>query len=424
MFNLSRNCNKLVTICKLSSCNYTIFTKLPKKLVETQNVTKNLPLLQFPPKIRFYCSSESDIHTLTDEEITEITGGDEDQIHKLKVLLLETEVLRQEGKPVPSPAKMKVEHWKELLSKETRTGRRKYLDFLFKIEKIKENRIIKKQQKQLERKERPPIEQEQEGAIRYDLGHNHMFLRFYDSTMNNMYNAKLIRAMQFSQKIVIDCGYHEHMTKRENINCAKQLMLLFAENRAHDDPFDIHYCNLKKDAELEDYMHRFIPTMYDPEFPLNAHESSYLDLFPKENLVYLTPHCRQELTEFDHDATYIIGGIVDKINNEPVSMAKAKREGLKMAKLPLDQYLHWGSGSGKSLTLNQVLSIMLDIRMTGDWNHALRHVPKRKIMQDDEFAMINQRKNPWQSSRERNYTQQSVSNNYNRKTPPGDQIAP
>lgn len=51
-----------------------------------------------------------------------------------------------------------------------------------------------------------------------------------------------------------------------------------------------------------------------------------------------------------------------------------------MAKLPLDKYLQWGSGSGKSLTLNQVASILLDIKQTGDWKYALRHVPRRKLM--------------------------------------------
>lgn len=50
-----------------------------------------------------------------------------------------------------------------------------------------------------------------------------------------------------------------------------------------------------------------------------------------------------------------------------------------MAKLPLDRYLQWGSGSGKSLTLNQVTSILLDVKHTGDWKHALRHVPRRKL---------------------------------------------
>lgn len=57
------------------------------------------------------------------------------------------------------------------------------------------------------------------------------------------------------------------------------------------------------------------------------------------------------MTEFDPDSVYIIGGIVDKKDSTPLTMAKAKREGIRMAKLPLDKYLRWGS-SGKSLTLN------------------------------------------------------------------------
>lgn len=51
-----------------------------------------------------------------------------------------------------------------------------------------------------------------------------------------------------------------------------------------------------------------------------------------------------------------------------------------MQKFPLDKYLQWGGGSGKSLTLNQCLLILLDIKATGDWNYALRHVPRRKLV--------------------------------------------
>lgn len=59
-----------------------------------------------------------------------------------------------------------------------------------------------------------------------------------------------------------------------------------------------------------------------------------------------------------------------------------------MAKFPLDKYLHWGSGSGKSLTLNQVTSILLDIKHTGDWEYALRHVPRRKIVSSNAGSAI------------------------------------
>lgn len=59
--------------------------------------------------------------------------------------------------------------------------------------------------------------------------------------------------------------------------------------------------------------HKHIPTVFDLEFPLNIHEKSYLDIFPKEQLVYLTPHCKEQMSTYDHNAIYIIGGIVDKV---------------------------------------------------------------------------------------------------------------
>lgn len=46
--------------------------------------------------------------------------------------------------------------------------------------------------------------------------------------------------MQFGQKLVIDCGYDQNMTRRENYNTAKQLMLLFSENRNHDGEYFIN----------------------------------------------------------------------------------------------------------------------------------------------------------------------------------------
>lgn len=99
------------------------------------------------------------------------------------------------------------------------------------------------------------------------------------------------------------------------------------------------------------------------------------------------------------------------MNTEPISLAKAKREGLRMAKLPLDHHLKWGSGSGKSLTINQVTSILLDIKNTSDWNHSLRHVPRRKLAEfknsdepkyeyETKFNKNQPRGSSWRSNKE------------------------
>lgn len=304
-----------------------------------------------------------------------------DDEKKKQVLMLEVEVCRQEGRRAPDPTTIKAEQWEHILTLKSRSARWKYYAFLWQIEKRKEGAKVKKDKRRQEREEQLAAKKEEEsdGHFKYHLGANTMFLRVYDSTIDKWNNHKLIRAMQYGQKLVIDCSYDQYMVPREAKNAAKQLMLLFADNRIADDPFDLHFCNANPEGETIKMLHKYIPTMYDPGFPLNLHSDSYLDHFPKEQLVYLTPHCRNDLTHFDKDDIYIVGAMVDKINNEPLSLAKAKSQNLRMARLPLDRYLQWGPGSGKSLTINQMLMILLDIKATGDWNHALRHVPRRKL---------------------------------------------
>ncbi|XP_066246008.1 mitochondrial ribonuclease P protein 1 homolog [Euwallacea similis] len=320
------------------------------------------------------------------EHLEAITKGDKDLEHKLKVIMLEVEVLRQSGRPVPDNDFITPEMWDYLLNLSSRSARTKYLEFLFKITKKKQRDLEKKLEKRKEfaefmsRKEPIVSLPVEEHAFKYGLQFNNIFTRFRDTTINHLYNRKLVETMQFGQKLVIDCGYDKNMTRRENYNTGKQLMLLFSENRAHDEPFDIHFTNLNLSSDITKSLEKNIPTVFEKEFPINIHENSYLDLFPKERLIYLTPHCREEMTTFDHDAIYIIGGIVDKVNNEPISLAKAKREGLAMMKFPLDRYLQWGGGSGKSLTINQCVAILLDLKKTGDWNCALKHVPRRKLV--------------------------------------------
>lgn len=111
----------------------------------------------------------------------------------------------------------------------------------------------------------------------------------------------------------MDCSYDQYMNNREAVNAAKQLMLCFAENRMHDDPFDVHFCSVNMNSTTMQSLKRHIPTMLDPDFPMNVHEKCFTEVFPKERLVYLTPHCRTELEKYDPDDIYIIGAMVDKV---------------------------------------------------------------------------------------------------------------
>lgn len=324
--------------------------------------------------------------TLTEDVIKELAGGNEELTKRLKVIEFEYEVSKQEG--ARSPSQLTIDQWKELLSLESRSARKKYLSFLFKVEMMRLNEKQKKEERRLQReteKQQKPDPANIEGHLEYGVGKNTISLRVYDTKIDQYHNYKIIRASLFENPLVYDLGYDENMTVQEQKNAAKQLVYAYVQNREHDHPFPMQFCNVKFDGGVIKHLHQNIPSLYQPEFPISLSPKSYLDLFPREKLVYLTPHCRNDLEEYDPENIYIVGCIVDKRVNEPLSLAKAKRENIKMARLPLDRYLSFGGGSGKSLTLNAMMSIMLEIKTHGNWELALRHVPRRKLKQPNEI---------------------------------------
>ncbi|KYN04051.1 PREDICTED: mitochondrial ribonuclease P protein 1 homolog [Cyphomyrmex costatus] len=338
---------------------------------------------------RFYCDTTIDEKNITsadlrshrqelDKKKLDELLSDSENYKRFQILELEVDVLRHNAERVPK--NIEPRDWLVLLNARVKVKRKKYLEFLWRNEKKAENVKVKKELKRAERLAK--IEQdstEDTGEMKYGLLNNTLFLRIYETTMNHFYNGRLIQNMMFEPNIVFDCGYEDHMTKREIHNCSKQLSLAFAHNRTHVNPLCLYFCNFNKNGLLKQYLHQNMPNLMQDDFPAIITPQSYLDLFPKNQLVYLTPHCRTNLSKYDPNMVYIIGALVDKGNSQPLSLAKAKKEGIQMAKFPIDQYLEWGASSSKSLTLNQSIDIMLDLRHTGDWKKALENVPVRKL---------------------------------------------
>ncbi|XP_033325164.2 tRNA methyltransferase roswell [Megalopta genalis] len=291
-------------------------------------------------------------------------------------LELEVESYRYSNGRVPT--ELRPTEWLLLLAITSKSQRRGFLEFRWRIEQVKED--AKKMKQITADIEKPHVPIDQSGdIIRYGLHFNTMFMRIASKMMNNFYNMRLMNAILYEPRIVYDLSYDSYMSVYESYNCAKQLVLAFAQNRIHKSPFNLYFCNTNKSSLVMKQMHKNIPTIYDDNFPLNVTEKSYLDIFDKDKLVYLTPDTNQVLKKFDADMVYIIGGMVDKMHPKRVSFAKARSERIQMARLPLSEHLPWGTGSTKNLPLNQVLAILLDLHHTNDWDIALKHIPRRKL---------------------------------------------
>lgn len=302
------------------------------------------------------------------------------QINKMyKLLQYELEYMKYSNYGVPS--KIKPKDWIHLLDLPSTSQRRKYIRFLF-LNEMKDINQKKKHQEEKEQNSQAlkEIFAKCPSGLEYGLGKNNMFLRIYDKTMDYYFNYKMILSILYEPTVVIDCGFDREMSHAEIKNCAKQIAISFSRSRLHKYPAPIYLCNASTTNKLIKSLYDMIPTLYEDQCPLQITSQSYLDLFDKDKLVYLTPHCREEMQSYDPDKIYIIGALVDKKNPQPFTLAKAKRENIKMEKLPLDTHFLWNTGSTKSLTINQVFGILLDIKLTQDWSIALgNNIPSRKV---------------------------------------------
>lgn len=357
---------------------------------------------QFVVYARGYCDDlktdpDCSDSLLTDEMIERISAGKEDVIDKLKQLEFEVINGRQSGRPVPS--KLRAIDWEQLLCLKSSRQKSKFLEFLHRNELIKQKEKLEKEQKRKEweicrleklnngqKDEKPTTNQD---LTAYGLGKNTIMIKLTDARMHAFYHNRCFNSLMYGVPIVYDLGFHDRMTPSEQRNVAVQLLGAFSSNREHKDPFYMQLLNADPNSLIMKVLQVNNPAIHRPEFPIDVSSQSYLDIYPREKLIFLTPDAKDEMVRFDPEIVYIIGGIVDKSDTSPISVAKAKRENVKTLRLPLNRYLAWGS-SDYSLTLDQMMKIMLEMKTSGDWIKALRHVPSRKIKTERELEVESQ----------------------------------
>ena len=139
-------------------------------------------------------------------------------------------------------------------------------------------------------------------------------------------------------------------------------------------------------------------------FPLPKPETwtdeSYLDLFPKEKLLYLTSDSPNTL-EYSPDDIYIIGANCDTIQDTKQSLKKAEKQGIRHARLPMKETI----GLNLDLVPNVIVPILLDYRRHRDWFYAFRWLYPKHFMKvlmytaytyKQEYTYLTHRKlHPW-----------------------------
>merc|ERR1719259_154986 len=169
------------------------------------------------------------------------------------------------------------------------------------------------------------------------------------------------------------------MTPQGKGDLGRHIKFAMQRNRFYPTPFNIQICSFNSENEACKALLKYNPGLLNTDCLVDLHEGSYLDVAPRDSVVYLSPHASEELEAVEPSATYVIGGLVDLCGGNQWSVQRAEEAGVAVRRLPLDRHVQWARGT-KSLSVHHVFGILLDYAHHGCWERAIRrHVPAQRI---------------------------------------------
>lgn len=119
----------------------------------------------------------------------------------------------------------------------------------------------------------------------------------------------LLAPARLGEMLVIDCGFEQdHAREYYLSSLVDQVQYIFADLTRYHSPSFVYLCNMSPHGPLQA---EFARRASLENMCFEVTEASYLDIFPHDKLIYLSPDSNNEMTSFDHNAIYIVGGIAD-----------------------------------------------------------------------------------------------------------------
>ena len=259
----------------------------------------------------------------------------------------------------------------------------------YKKEKKKEKKKLKREERERQEKLNPKKESEiNENKIK--------------DKSNIPFKSKKQLKEEFKQKckngmkVIIDCDFEHLMNEQGNKSMVRQIVDLYSINKESSNPFRVILYGvgkqIKDGLEKSNYENWIgIEVYFKEDFPTFdkfIEEILYKDdKRPKDdikkNIFYLTADSENNIENIDNNATYIIGGIVDRNKYKGLTFNKAKELGINHGKFPIGDYLKLQSS--QVLTTNHTFHILNEFSIKHDWKDAfVSIIPKRKQEEKEE----------------------------------------
>lgn len=183
-------------------------------------------------------------------------------------------------------------------------------------------------------------------------------------------------------KIVIDLDFTNLMSENDLRMVLNQVKFCYAENRKIKNPCQLTISSFKDD--IKDLFIKLQPGCINWK-NIDLNEKSYLEIFDKEKVIYLTSDSDNILHDLDLNKVYIIGGLVDHNQHKGVCYKKALKQQINHQRLPIEEFVK--VNSRKVLTINHVFEILLHTHQTKNWeNSFFKVIPKRKGVESKNSA--------------------------------------
>ncbi|XP_056638605.1 tRNA methyltransferase 10 homolog A [Diorhabda sublineata] len=171
--------------------------------------------------------------------------------------------------------------------------------------------------------------------------------------------------------VCIDLSFDDLMIDKDMAKTIKQVLRVYTMNRRAKSPLQLHLSSFNGRSEKEFARHHGFE-----HWDINFHIEDYINIFPKEKILYLTSESDNTIMSLDEDKVYIIGGLVDHNSQKGICYNKAIEQGIAHAKLPIEEFF-WMKHR-KVLTINHVYEILLYVSEGCSFKEAIDKVlPKR-----------------------------------------------
>ncbi|KAF4088963.1 hypothetical protein AMELA_G00060720 [Ameiurus melas] len=226
-----------------------------------------------------------------------------------------------------------------------------------------ERRLEAKKSKRREEKQRRKQNQQDKADV----------YQFSKRVIKAITRERLEEARAAGPRLCVDLSMTDCMSHKEISRLASQIRRLYGSNRKAMQPFHLFLTDMKEDSLLYKECIRMNEGFLN--YLIDVTEESWIELFPCEDIIYLTPDASEALEEVNGDKVYILGGLVDESIQKKRTYTRAKELGVQMVRLPIDEYMmkrpNPKNFHSKILAINQVFEILLTYRDSGCWSKAL-----------------------------------------------------